>query len=158
VVVASLSGHHHPPGQHGTLDESGRRVPWEELSVATILVAEGHHVRAWPERGGRGRRPDFEVCGVKTEVKTLDRGATAQTVANAVRRGQAQGEVVIINASCSGLSLRQAEAGVHRFVGSGPLGRVSEVRVLGAGFSLSFPRAALEQLVGGRRSERGVGL
>jgi hypothetical protein len=158
VVVPSLSGHRHLPGQHGTFDETGRRVPWEELAVAAILVAEGHHVRAWPERGGRGRRPDFEVCGIKTELKTLDHGATAQTVANAMRRGQAQGEVVIVNAAGSGLSRRQAEAGVHRFAGSGRLGRVSEVRVLGAGFSLSYPRVALDRMVDGRRSEQGVGL
>jgi hypothetical protein len=152
-----LSAHHHPPGQHGTFDETERRVSWDELSVARALVAEGHHVRALHERGGEGRRPDFDVCGVPTEVKTLDGGATPYTVANAMRRGRAQGNVLIVDATNSGLSRAQADLGVRRFAQKGQLGRIGEARVMGAGFALSYSRGDLTRMQR-RGPERGVGL
>jgi hypothetical protein len=157
--ASSHSDHHHrhPPGQPGTFDEIERRVPWDELRVARILVGEGHHVRALHERNGQGRRPDFEVCGVPTEVKTLDPGATVQTVANAMARGKGQGEVLIIDATGSVLSRRQADLGVRRFAEKGTLGRIEEARVLGNGFGLSYSRADLSRIQR-RGPERGIGL
>jgi hypothetical protein len=152
-----LSTHRHPPGQLGIFDESQRRVSWDELSVARTLVAEGHHVRALHERGGEGRRPDFDVCGVPTEVKTLDGGATPHTVTNAMMRGRAQGDVLIVDATNSGLSRHQADLGVHRFAQKGQLGRIGEARVIGSGFELSYSRADLTRIQR-RGPERGMGL
>jgi hypothetical protein len=123
-----------------------------------MLVGEGHQVRALHERGGEGRRPDFDVCGVPTEVKTLDRGATPQTVANAMLRGRAQGDVLIIDATNSGLSRRQADLGVRRFAEKQMLGRIREARVLGSGFGRSYSRADLSRLAERRGPERDVGL
>jgi hypothetical protein len=152
-----LCAHRHPPGRPGTFDETERRVSWDELSVARALVAEGHQVRALHERGGERRRPDFDVCGVPTEVKTLDRGASLYTVANAMMRGRAQGDVLIVDATRSGLSRRQAALGVRRFAEKGQLGRIGEARVIGAGFSLSYTREDLTRIQR-RGPERGVGL
>jgi hypothetical protein len=73
--------HSHPGGEFGTFDESARRVSWEELVVARLLVGDGHVVRALHESRGHGPTADFDVCGVKTEVKTLDHGATGRTLA-----------------------------------------------------------------------------
>jgi hypothetical protein len=154
----SLSGHRHPPGQDGTFDESERRVPWDELVVARMLVKEGHHVRSLHERNGEGPRPDFDVCGVKTEVKTLDRGASVQTVVNALTRGRNQGDVLIVNATDSGLSRRQADLGARRFAEKGELGRIAEARLIGAGFNLCYSRSDLNRLAGRRPPELGAGL
>jgi hypothetical protein len=153
----SLSGHRHLPGQQGSFDETERRVPWEELRVARLLVGEGHHVRALHERNGQGPRPDFDVCGVPTEVKTLDAGATPQSVANAMARGRKQGDEVIIDATGSGLSRRQVEFGVRLFAEKGQFGRIAEARVLGKGFGLSYSRTDLSRIQR-RGYERGAGL
>jgi hypothetical protein len=154
----SIASHRHLPGQEGTFDESERRVPWEELSVARILVKEGHDVRSLPERNGAGPCPDFEVCGVETEVKTLDPGASFQTLANSLRRGRIQGEVLIVNATRSGLSRRQADLGIRRFAEKRELGRIGEARVIGAGFNLCYGRSDLQRLATRRPPERGAGL
>jgi hypothetical protein len=145
-----LSGHRHPPGQEGTFSEKERRVSWEELTVARILVSEGHRVRAQREGPGFGKTADFDVCGVKTEVKTLDPGATSATLSNAIRKGREQGEEVIINATNSGLPRLWAERGVDRFATKGDFGKLGSLRVLGAGFELNYSRTDLA-----RRTERG---
>jgi hypothetical protein len=156
--VPSLSSHRHLPGQAGTFDESERRLPWDELVVAKILVTEGHDVRSLHERRGEGPRPDFDVCGVRTEVKTLDRGARAKTLSNALTRGRDQGSALIVNATDSGLSRRLAEQGVRDFAAKGLLGTIGEVRVLGTGFSLSYSRSDLNRMATRPPPERGVGL
>jgi hypothetical protein len=119
---------------------------------------EGHHVRSLHERNGEGPRADFEVCGVKTEVKTLDPGASIQTLANALKRGRNQGVVLIVNATDSGLSWRQVDLGARRFAEKGELGRIGEARVIGAGFNLSYSRGELIRLATRRPPERGAGL
>jgi hypothetical protein len=135
--------HSHPPGTPGTFDESERRVPWDELLVARFLVEDGHVVRSLAARSGRGPTADFDVCGIRTEVKTLDPGATSRTVLNALRRGREQGDTLIVNATDSGLSKVAGERGVGRFSGRGDLGRVGHVCVLGDGFVLSYSRRDL---------------
>jgi hypothetical protein len=148
--VGVPSSHGHLPGQQGTFSEKERRVSWDELTLARILVSEGHQVRSQRERPGSGRTADFDVCGVKTEVKTLDPGATSSTLCNAIRRGRDQGEQVIVNATNSGLPRHWAERGVDRFASKGEFGRLEGLRVLGAGFELTCARADLI-----RRAERG---
>jgi hypothetical protein len=140
------------------LDESERRLSWAELAMARMLVGEGHRVRALPERGGHGPTADFDVCGVKTEVKTLDPGATARTLVNALRRGRQQGEAVIVDATGSGLSRPLAERGVAHFAVGGDLGDVGQVRVLGAGFSLSYGLRDLTRIIERHVPGPGIGL
>jgi len=148
----------HAPTRPGRFDESARRVSWEELTVAQVLVCEGHLVRALSERPRRGPIADFEVCGVPTEVKTLDPGASARTLANALLRGRDQGDVVIVDASRSGLPRWSAGRGVALFAARQPLGRVEAVRVLGAGFDLRYDRGQLARLATARSPELGVGI
>jgi hypothetical protein len=145
-----LSGHRHPPGQQGSFSEKERRLSWEELTVARILTSEGHQVRAQKERPGSGKTADFDVCGIKTEVKTLDPGASSSTLCNAIKKGREQGEEVIVNATNSGLPRHWAERGVDRFASKADFGLLQGVRVLGAGFNLTYSRDDLM-----RRAERG---
>ncbi len=149
-----ILGHSHPAGRAGTFDETVRRVSWAELAVARLLVEDGHAVRALHERRGHGPTADFEVCGIRTEVKTLDPGATARTLANALRRGREQGEALIVNAAGSGLSRAQVEWGVSRFAVGGDLGRLGQVCVLGKSFALSYHRRDLLRIA----ERRGAGL
>jgi UDP:flavonoid glycosyltransferase YjiC (YdhE family) len=133
----------HPRDAPGSFDESGRRVTWPELEIGQLLAAEGHRVRAIPDGRGRGKIADFEVCGVTTEVKTLSPRATSTTLANALRRGREQGEMVIVNAAVSGLARHWADRGVKEFAAKRDLGKIQGVRVIGAGFELSYRRADL---------------
>jgi hypothetical protein len=136
------AGCHHGR-EAGSFDESARRVSWPELEIGRLLAAEGHHVRAIPDGRGRGKIADFDVCGVATEVKTLGPGATSSTLANALRRGRDQGEIVIVNVSAGGLARHWADRGVREFASERRLGKISGVRVIGAGFELSYDRADL---------------
>jgi hypothetical protein len=148
----------HPPGRRGLLDESARRLSHEELAVAQLLVAEGHHVRSLATSDSP--TGDFDVCGRETEVKTLNPGATSRTVTNALRRAQEQGVDVIIDARQSGLLRLAAERGVADFAARRYQGRVEGVRLLGSGFDHSYQRHHLDRLghqVGGPPLERGVG-
>jgi hypothetical protein len=138
----------------GSFDESARRVSWAELEVGRLLAAEGHHVRAIPDARGWGKIADFDVCGVATEVKTLSPRATSSTLANALRRGREQGEIVIVNASASGLARHWADRGVREFASERRLGKIRGVRVIGAGFELSYSRADLVRTVQPRHPER----
>jgi hypothetical protein len=142
-----VTGGCHHGREAGSFDESARRVSWPELEIGRRLASEGHQVRAIADGRGRGRIPDFDVCGVATEVKTLRPGATSSTLANALRRGRDQGEIVIVNASASGLFRHWAERGVREFAAGRQLGKISGVRVIGAGFELSYDRADLMRVV-----------
>ena len=142
-----VTGGCHHGREAGTFDESARRVSWPELEMGRLLASEGHQVRAVADGRGRGRIPDFDVCGVATEIKTLRPGATSSTLANALRRGRDQGEIVIVNASASGLPRHRADRGVREFVAEQRLGKISEVRVIGSGFELSYSRADLIRAV-----------
>jgi hypothetical protein len=130
-------------------------VSWPELEVGRLLAAEGHDVRAIPDGRGRGKIADFDVCGVATEVKTLSPGGTSSTLANALRRGREQGEIVVVNASVSGLTRDWASRGVREFATERRLGKIKEVRVIGAGFELSYGRAELIRTVQPRHPDRG---
>lgn len=138
-----MTGGCHHGREAGSFDESARRVSWPELEMGRLLAAEGHQVRAVADGRGQGKIADFDVCGVATEVKTLRRGATSSTLANALRRGRDQGEIVIVNASASGLARDWADRGVREFAAERRLGKISAVRVIGAGFELSYNRADL---------------
>jgi hypothetical protein len=145
--------HRHGSGGPGHLDESARRLSHEEIAVAQVLVAEGHEVRSLAV--GAGPTADLSVCRRATEVKTLRSGATAATVANALRRARHQGTDVIVDARGSGLLVTAAQRGVDAFAARLDRGRVERIRVVGDGFDRSYgPR----QLDGPSRPlSRGIG-
>jgi hypothetical protein len=147
----------HPRGDRGSFDESARRVSWPELEVGQRLAAEGHRVRSIPDGRGRGKTADFDVCGVATEVKTLNPRATSSTLDNALRRGRDQGELVIVNASASGLARHWAERGVNEFASGARLGKLQAVRVIGAGFEFSYSRTDLLRIAERGGPERSIG-
>ena len=139
----------------GTFEESARRASHEELAVARVLVAEGHHVRTVPERAG-ARSPDLVACGTSVEVKAFmgleERGGRPpgpRAVANKVLDARGQGAVGVLWAGTSGLSQATARAGYALFcdraLGEG-LGRLRAVRVIGSGFDICLnPAVGLRQ-------------
>lgn len=141
-------GHRHAPGHRGRLDESARRLSHEELAVARMLVREGHDVRSVAT--GPVSSPDLTVCRRETEIKTPQLGATRATVNNELRRARNQGTDVIIDARRSGLQRSAAQQGVADFAARSDRGRVESVRVLGAGFDLSYRALDLNRLRRGR--------
>jgi hypothetical protein len=146
--------HHHPTGRPGTLDESARRLSHEELSVARLLTAEGHDVRALAV--GPGPTADLSVCRRDTEVKSLRPGATAATVTNALRRARQQGTDVVVDARSSGLTASGAQRGVDAFATRFDRGRVERIRVVGDGFDRSYGPRQLGRRTGAEVS-RGLG-
>jgi hypothetical protein len=140
---------HH--GASGSFDETARRATHDELAVAQILAAEGHHVRTVAERTG-ARTPDLTACGTSVEVKafqTLEqrsgRPPSARSVANKILDARGQGAVAVVWAGDSGLTRATARAGYAMFcekaVEKG-LGRLRAVRVLGKDFDLSLAAVA----------------
>jgi hypothetical protein len=144
--------HRHAPGHRGRLDESARRLSHEELAVARLLVREGHDVRSVAT--GAEPSADLTVCRRETEIKTPRWGATSATVNNGLRRARDQGTDVIIDARQSGLGRLAAQKGVADFAGRPDRGRVECVRVLGAGFDLSYRPQDLDRLGRGRSGHR----
>ena len=139
----------------GTFDESARRASHEELAVARVLMAEGHHVRTVPERTG-ARSPDLAACGTSVEVKAFmgleERGGRPpglRAVANKVLDARGQGAVGVLWAGTSGLSQATARAGYALFCDRAlceGLGRLREVRVIGSDFDISLsPAVGLRQ-------------
>jgi hypothetical protein len=136
----------------GSFDERARRLSHGELSVARLLVAEGHDVRSRPEGRALGRTADLDVCGVPTEIKSLQPGATSWTVENQLARAIGQGLVVIVDARGSQLKRRWAERGVERFAARRSwVGAVTAVRLLGDDYQLAYDRRDLIRLRGAIR-------
>lgn len=142
----------HPAGVPGSFDERARRLSHAEFAVARVLIGEGHDVRSLPQGRSLGRTADLEVCGVETEVKSLQAGATSWTMENQLTRAIGQGQAVIVDARASGLKRRWAERGVERFSARRSwLGLVTSVRVIGDGYQLSYDRRDLVRLRGALR-------
>ncbi|MEV3962499.1 hypothetical protein AB0M34_16625 [Nocardia sp. NPDC050193] len=100
----------------GKIDESEKTFNAAEKDIAEILAGEGNDVKAIPE--STERTPDAEVNGVPTEFKTLDEGASNNTVKNALNSAKGQAENVVINARDSGISQDEAQRGLNRFLGA----------------------------------------
>lgn len=115
----------------------------EEENNARIdgyLKERGHDVQANPKEGqpDAGRQGDRFVDGVKTEYKTLDPGAGANTIRNNIRRsldngGQARNFVIWSRGS--GLTQEGALQGIQNAFNSFR-GRVDSIRVIGDGFDV----------------------
>lgn len=161
-----LDCRHGPHG--GALDESARRLSHPEMAVARRLTSEGHRVRSQAELPWQGPTADLEVCGRRVEVKSFlgadqSRGRSAPTAAsvcNKLLHASRQGEVAVIFAEGSRLSVRQAEAGVRIFAARGGWRRLASARVLGDGFDLTWqaPGLALRRRPGRDTPRPGLGI
>lgn len=136
----------------GSFNEDARRASHEELAVAKLLVAEGHHVRTLAERRG-GRTPDLLACGVTVEVKAFlslaERGGRppqAEKVANKLLDASGQGTVVVIWGPTSGLSQPVARAGFTLFQDKAKtegLKMARQARIIGKDFDLTLAPSAV---------------
>jgi len=80
-----------------------------EISAMQTLRQMGKRVSTNPLEGlpGSGRQGDVFVNGMRTEIKTLSKGATSNTVKNVLnnsKRGMGQARSIFIDARGSGLS------------------------------------------------------
>jgi hypothetical protein len=136
----------------GSFDESARRVSHAELAVADLLVREGHRARSLPDGRGRGRTPDFLVCGVTVEAKSFEslsqrggRPPSAASVANRIIDASGQGSVAVLAGGESGLSEATVRSGYLLFCQQATaigLGRLRWVRAVGEGFDITFDPVA----------------
>jgi hypothetical protein len=144
-----------PPGPEGTptapesvataeAEVGPQRIPGAsdaEHRIDQLLRSEGHRVKPNPLEGleGVGRQGDRLIDGVLTELKSLDPGATSNTIRNvvnnSVRRG-GQARSIIIDARGSGLSQEEAARGIARAMGISR-GRIDRIRVIGDGFNIT---------------------
>lgn len=124
----------------GLLDQRGRRFTSSEYRIAQTLARQGYHVVAVAEsRVFRQKSPDAYVDGEPTEFKTLDPGATHQTVNDCLGRARNQAPNVVVDGRGSGLTEHDARRGLARFVGA-HAGRARSIRVLGDGFETTLAR------------------
>lgn len=130
----------------GRFDESARRVSHPELEAGLALVADGHHVRALPERRGQGATADFAVCSLTAEVKSWEslelrngRAPSAESVHNKLIQACRQSPHAVLVGGASGLTPAAARRGVSLFARSGA-GSLGYVRILGDGFDLAWKR------------------
>jgi hypothetical protein len=131
----------------GTLDEAARRLTHEEFDVARQLASEGHEVRSLADRRGRGRTADLLVCGAPVEVKSWlsleEREGIppgARSVGNKLVQAEGQAALVILNGRGTGLSAKDAEAGMRIYSRRPHRAHIAAVRVLGDTFDLGWAR------------------
>jgi hypothetical protein len=129
----------------GHLDETARRLSHAELAVARLLAAEGHRVRSLPERPGRARTADLDVCGQPVEVKSWlapserqGRALTPKSVVNKLVQAHGQSACAVLFAGGSGLTDLTARAGLTAYASRPDSTRLAEVRVVGDGFDLAM--------------------
>jgi RHS repeat-associated protein len=110
----------------------------DEQVIADMLEDEGSEVVPLATTAGQ-RSADALVNGIKTEFKTLQKGATSSTLRNSVNasiKGGGQARNIIINARDSGLTEAEATRGLSR-VGGFAAGKVDSVRIIGDGFDIT---------------------
>jgi Contact-dependent growth inhibition CdiA C-terminal domain len=118
-----------------------------ELKTANKLVGEGKGVKVLKEvENQKGvRTPDFEVDGVRTELKTVSNLSGKDMSASLSRRildGAGQGSNIIIDARNQiGMTEEIAKSGILRAYGAQRKlnnVRISEVRVIGSDFDITL--------------------
>ncbi|GHO49882.1 hypothetical protein [Ktedonospora formicarum] len=121
------------------IDETQKSFSAREKRLAYLLSAEGHKVVAVPESNESNvRTPDALVDGVPTEFKSLEPGATSNSVKDAITasiKGGGQARNIIVDARGSGLTLDEAQRAFNRL--RHPTitrGRVDSIRIIGNGF------------------------
>ena len=106
-----------------------------------MLKGEGRDVEPNPLHGkaGAGRQAERLVDGVKTEYKSLEKGATSNTVRNVVSksvRGTGQARQIVIDARGSGLTKAEAIRGIRRAMGIASK-KLDSIRVIGDGWDVT---------------------
>ena len=122
--------------RRGEIDESEKPFDPAEREIAEILANEGKDVKGVAE--GATRTPDALVNGTPTEFKTLNEGASNNTVKNALNSASGQAPNAIINAKHSGISQDEAQRGLNRFLGASP-DKMTTVRIIGEGWEIDWP-------------------
>jgi hypothetical protein len=131
-----------PPAAAGKLIiDAGRTLSPDELAIATKLVSEGRVARVVAESAKR--TADFPVDGVSTELKTVSK-ITSKDISGALARrileDAGQGEHIIIDARRqSGLTYEIAFRAIGRAYGAVQAGRITLIRIIGAGFDIALP-------------------
>ena len=150
-------------GTKGTFDETARRVDHYELAAAELLMAEGHAVRSLPELRGTGPKPDFDVCGLLVEIKTLipqhdrpsGRPANDRATYNRLVSGIDQAPVTVLMTRGSGLRPADAAGGMQRFAARPRAGKTQAVRIVGDGWDLAWKAPIGAERTEGRPDDQG---
>lgn len=137
--------------------EPGRALPPAEQKIADKLVAEGKTVKVPKEIENQAgvRNPDFEVDGVKTELKTVsnvkktDADGLSAKLSQRIGEASSQAPNVILDVSDqAGMTKDIAERAVKRAYGRqteqlrrGELTnvKINEVRLIGKDFDVTVP-------------------
>ncbi|WP_078618049.1 MULTISPECIES: hypothetical protein [unclassified Streptomyces] len=85
------------------------------------------------------RTADAEVNGIPTDLKSLDPGATANTVKNQSNKAKGQARHASIEARASGLGEAAAQEGLGKFLRNNPPGRMDYIRVVGDSYNITYP-------------------
>lgn len=126
----------------GDIPERWQGFSNEEIAIAKYLEALGQQVAKNLQEGalGAGRQGDAFVNGVLTEFKTLDSGATENTIKNRVNKsikGMGQAREIIIDARHSCLDENTARNGTFKALGIGR-GKIDGITVIGDGFFFRY--------------------
>ncbi len=128
--------------------EAGRTLSSDEQEIANLLTADGKNVKAPKEVNIPGvKNPDFEVEGVKTELKTIE-NITSADIGGAVSRriyeaGRQAPNVIIDVRKQAGMTKEIAENAAERaFLLQKRTGneRLKEVRLLGVEFDFTVKK------------------
>ncbi|MGQ4515731.1 CdiA C-terminal domain-containing protein [Streptomyces sp. DW26H14] len=126
--------------KEGGVDESAKQFNAKERRIADTLKDEGRNVKALKESSESGvRTPDAEVDGRPTEFKSLDEGATPNTVKNQLNSAKGQARDAIIDTRGSGLNEEGAREGLVKFLRNNPPDRMNQIRIIGDGYDITWP-------------------
>jgi Contact-dependent growth inhibition CdiA C-terminal domain len=129
--------------------ESNAKVSPAELKTANKLVSEGKDVKVLKEvQNQKGvRTPDFEIDGVRTELKTIenlkkvDANGLSKGISSRILEAGGQASEVILDVSNqSGMTKEIAERGISRAFGRlRELGseNIKNVRIIGKDFDFT---------------------
>ena len=139
-----------PTEPQGKLEiEPGRTLSAEEQRIADKLVGEGKQVKVPKEVGNQAgvKNPDFEIDGVKTELKTVgnitktDIDGLSSKLAQRISEATSQGSDVIIDATAqAGMTKDVAELAIKRAFGRWrqlDSGKVTNVKIIGKDFDIN---------------------
>ncbi|PWI17768.1 PrsW family intramembrane metalloprotease [Streptomyces sp. Act143] len=126
--------------RNGSIDETEKAFSAKERRIAETLQNEGRHVKALKESSVEGQRtPDAVVDGVPTEFKTLDPGASVNSVKNTLNTAKKQARDAVVDARGSGLDEAGAREGLGKFLRNNPPGRMNSIRIIGDDYHIIWP-------------------
>ncbi len=137
ILVHNSSGT--TPGPNAP--KGGSFSPKEQSIADAIKQKTGLEATPNPLEGvaGAGRQGDALIAGVKHEFKTLDPGATANTIKNVVNnsiRKGGQARNIVIDARGSGLTQEAASHGIAKALGISR-GKIDNITIIGDDFFIN---------------------